>query len=197
MDVLDDTIAGYERYNACARQMEAVIAKTMFVGGVTWPGNTLAEDRIALEILASRSDVDRNRIGCCGLSLGGLRSAYLAGSTEGIAAAVVVGFMTTWNDFVSHIAIDHTWMAIVPGISQFMDFPDIMGMHAPKPAMVCSCTNDPLFTQTEVQKAQHSLNQIYRKAGSPKQFEFTHYQGPHRFDKTMQEDVFTWLDQHL
>ena len=35
LEVLDDTIDGYESYNACARQMEAVIAKTMFVGGVT------------------------------------------------------------------------------------------------------------------------------------------------------------------
>ncbi|HCG64002.1 MAG TPA: hypothetical protein DEZ27_09460 [Sphaerochaeta sp.] len=197
MDVLDDTIDGYERYNACARQMETVIAKTMFVGGVTWPGITLAEDRIALEILASRSEVDRNRIGCCGLSLGGLRSVYLAGSTDGIAAAVVVGFMTTWNDFVSHIANDHTWMAIVPGISHFMDFPDIMGMHAPKPAMVCSCTEDPLFTQTEVRRAEHLLDQIYRKTGNSSQFDFSHYQGSHRFDKTMQENVFAWLDQHL
>lgn len=196
-EFLDDTIDGYDRYNACARQMEAVIAKTLFVGGTTWPGITVAEDRVALEILASRSEVDRNRVGCCGLSLGGLRSVYLAGSTEGIAAAVVVGFMTTWNDFVSHIAHDHTWMAIVPGISRFMDFPDILGMHAPKPTKVCSCTDDPLFTQTEVRRAEHLLDQLYRKAGNSNQFEFSHYPGPHRFDKTMQKDVFAWLDTHL
>jgi dienelactone hydrolase len=60
-------------YNHWASNHEEVMAKSLFSAGTTWPGMIFAEDRKALDILCARKDVDSTRIGCGGLSGGGLR----------------------------------------------------------------------------------------------------------------------------
>lgn len=184
-------------YHEFAYQSESLIAKSFFTAGLTWPGVTLAEDRVALQILTSREDVDLNRIGCCGLSLGGLRSNYLAGSTPSIQCSVTAGFMTTWADFINRTAIDHTWMYTIPGLPRLMEFADILAMHAPKPALVQSCIHDTLFTLDQVKRAEIILKATYAKVGQTDSFSFSYHEGPHRFDVAMQEEAFNWLKQWL
>ena len=49
---------------------------------MTWPGVFVFDDRRAVDYLASRPDVDATRIGCGGLSGGGLRTVMLTGADE-------------------------------------------------------------------------------------------------------------------
>src|SRR5690606_25846544 len=83
-------------YNEWAGQHEHVMSKSLLSGGTTWPGMFLLEDQIALSVLAARQEVDEERLGCGGLSGGGLRTNFLAGLDERIKCAVSVGFMYTW-----------------------------------------------------------------------------------------------------
>jgi dienelactone hydrolase len=70
-----------------AAEHEHLVAKSLFCAGTTWPGVFLAEDRRALDYLCSRPDVNASKVGCCGLSGGGLRTVYLAGNDDRIACA--------------------------------------------------------------------------------------------------------------
>ena len=54
----------------------------------TWPGVFFAEDRMALDILCAREDVDESRIGCGGLSGGGMRTVFTGGLDKRIKCAV-------------------------------------------------------------------------------------------------------------
>ena len=62
------------------------MAKGLFCAARPGPASSLAEDVAALDYLSSRPDVDPDRLGCGGLSGGGLRTAYLAGPTTGSPA---------------------------------------------------------------------------------------------------------------
>ena len=193
----DPELETLEQYNEFARRMETIIAKSIFTSGLTWPGITLAEDRAALQILSARDDVDPSRVGCCGLSLGGLRSNYLAGSSPSIQCSVSAGFMTTWADFILQKAFTHTWMYTIPGIPKLMEFADILAMRAPKPALVISCRDDALFTLEQVKRAENILKATYAKAGKPDAFSYSYHAGDHRFDTAMQEEAFAWLQRWL
>jgi len=186
----DDDGSWYQEFSG---HMESVIAKSVFSAGFTWPGITLAEDRVALQILADREEVDADRLGCCGLSLGGLRTDYLCGSSEMIKCAVSAGFMTTWNDFILNKASFHTWMYSIPGISNLMGFADIVSMTAPNPLLVLSCIDDELFTLSEVKKCEKNIRAVYEKAGYPGHFLHRYHEGPHRFTGEMQREAFSWL----
>ena len=186
-----------EDYNAFAAQHEDIIAKSLISAGYTWPGVFVAEDRAALDVLCSRTDVDSQRVGCCGLSLGGLRSDYLAGLDDRIRCSVTVGFMTTWRDLILNNCYTHTWMLYIPLLSRYMDFPDVLGMRAPLPSLVLATEEDPLFNTEEVKRALNALEQVYGKAGSPENFSWAIHPGPHQFERTMQTQAFEWLDRHL
>lgn len=186
-----------EAYNAFTAQYESTIAKSLLCVGLSWPGMVLAEDRAALDYLASRPDVDAGRMGCGGLSGGGLRTNLLSGMDSRIRCSFTTGFMTSWADFALHTSYTHTWMVYIAGLPRFMGYPDLLGLHAPLPALVQSSLQDPLYTVAEVSKAQANLEAIYRKAGAADRFRMSYHEGPHQFDLVMQEEAFGWLDNWL
>jgi dienelactone hydrolase len=186
-----------EKYNQWAAQHEHVMAKSLFSAGTTWPGVFFAEDQKALDVLCSRDDVDAGRIGCGGLSGGGLRTVFLGGLDARIKAAVCVGFMTTWKDFVLNKSFTHTWMAYVPLLPNELDFPEILGLRLPQPTFVLNDENDDLYSPAEMRAAERVLNDVYEKAGAKSSLKFSYYPGPHKFDKKMQADAFEWLDRWL
>jgi len=186
-----------QAYNAWAGEHEHVMSKSLFCGGTTWPGVVLAEDQIALDILSMRPDVDKNRIGCAGLSGGGLRTAYLGGLDARIKCAVCVGFMSTWDDFILHKSYTHTWMLYVPLLPNYLDFPEILGIRAPLPTMVQNNNDDDLFTLPEMKKADTQLREIFAKAGAGDKYQGKFYDGEHKFDQPMQKDAFEWFDRWL
>ena len=186
-----------ERYNQWATGHEHVMSKSLFTAGTTWPGVVLAEDQAALSILADRADVDAEKIGCAGLSGGGLRTNYLAGLDTRIKCAVSVGFMSTWKDFLLHKSFTHTWMTYTPLLPKYLEFPEILGLRAPLPTMVQSNTHDSLYTLPEMKKADRILSEVYKKAGAAEKYSGKFYNGPHKFDAQMQADAFDWFDKWL
>lgn len=184
-------------YNAFAGQHEHIVAKSLFSAGTTWPGVFLGEDRAALDYLASRPDVDPSRLGCCGLSGGGLRTNYLAAMDDRIRCSVTVGFMTSWRDFVTNVSHTHTWMIYVPHLPRFMDYPEILAIHLPRPSLVLQTRQDPLFTLSEAERCGRILADCYAKEGASESFRMSLYDGPHKFDVPMQEEAFAWLREGL
>jgi len=141
--------------------------------------------------------VDETRVGCGGLSGGGMRTTYLAGLDERIKCCVCVGFMTTWRDFILHKCWTHTWMTYAPLLPKYLDFPEILAARAPAATMVQNTTEDPLYTLSEVKRAFEILEETFEKGGAKEMFQSRLYPGPHKFDLEMQKDAFDWFDQHL
>ena len=193
----DDSEQAIEIYNRFAGEHEHLMAKSLFCAGTTWPGVFTSEDQRAVDYLCSRDDVDVNRVGCAGLSGGGLRTAYLAGIDDRIRCACCVGMMTTWRDYLLHKCHTHTWMIYIPGIPRDLDYPEILGLRAPLATMVLNNNEDSLFTLPEMQRADSMLKDIYRKAGAEDRYRCSYYPGPHKFDLTMQADAFAWFDRWL
>jgi len=189
-----DNISAYNRW---AGEHESIMAKSLFCAGTTWPGVFFAEDRKALDILCSREDVDETRIGCGGLSGGGMRTVFMAGIDPRIKCAVCVGFMTTWNDFLLNKSYTHTWMTYVPLLPRELDFPEILGLRTPLPTLVLNDIDDPLYTQPEMQVADMILEDVYRKAGAGDRYRCSFYPGGHKFDAEMQQEAFDWYDRWL
>lgn len=185
------------KYNAWASQHEHIMAKSLFCAGTTWPGVFFAEDKKALDILCSRKEVDASRIGCGGLSGGGLRTVMCGGLDPRIKCAVAVGFMTTWRDFLLNKSVNHTWMTYVPMLPNELDFPEILGLRAPLSTLVLNNQDDDLYTLPEMKRADEILSNIFAKAGAAQKYACSFYPGPHKFDASMQNEAFAWFDRWL
>ncbi len=186
-----------QAYNDFASDHEHLMAKSLYCAGTTWPGVFTWEDQRALDILCARPEVDAERVGCAGLSGGGLRTAYLSGLDDRIRCACCVGMMTTWRDYLLHKAYTHTWMIYIPGLPNSLDYPEIMAMRAPLPTMVLNNNEDPLFTLPEMQRADVMMKSIFAKAGAPDRYRCSFYPGPHKFDAAMQVEAASWFDRWL
>jgi dienelactone hydrolase len=197
VDPSPDDADGIAKYNAFAGAHEHILEKSLISAGTTWPGVYLVEDQKALDVLCSRPEVDSSRVGCAGLSGGGMRTVFLGGLDDRIKVAIAVGFMTTWRDFLLDKAFTHTWMTYVPLLPKDLDFPEILALRAPAATMVLNCREDPLYTLSEMQRAESILAETFRRAGAADRFRTIYYDGGHKFDRAMQADAFTWFDRFL
>jgi len=184
-------------YNQFASNHEHLIAKSLFSSGMTWPGVFVFDDQRAVDYLASRPDVDATRIGCGGLSGGGLRTVMLTGADERIRCSCCVGMMTTWRDYLLNKCYTHTWMCYVPGLPRDLDYPEILGLGVPNPVLVLNNRQDELFTMPEMERAGRILTEVYQKAGATDRYRASFYEGPHKFDREMQKEAFAWFDRWL
>src|SRR5260370_25495443 len=132
-------------YNQFAGNHEHLIAKSLFSAGMTWPGVFVFDDQRAVDYLASRPDVDPTRIGCGGLSGGGLRTVMLTGADDRIRCSCCMGMMTTWRDYLLNKCYTHTWMCYVPGLPRDMDYPEVLGLEWPNPVLVLNNRQDARF----------------------------------------------------
>lgn len=184
-------------YNDWAGDHEHIMSKSLLSAGTTWPGVFFAEDRKALDVLCARKDVDASRVGCGGLSGGGMRTVFMGGLDPRIKCAVCVGFMTTWKDFILNKSYTHTWMTYVPLLPNELDFPEIFALRAPLPTLVLNDADDNLYTLPEMKKADQLLQDVFKKAGAGDRYKGSFYPGPHKFDANMQAEAFQWFDRWL
>jgi dienelactone hydrolase len=183
--------------NSLCHHYEAIVAKSLLAAGATWPGLLAWDDRRSIDYLGSRPEVDAQRIGCLGLSLGGIRAAQLAGLDPRIKATCVTAWMTEFGPMLRNHLRSHTWMAYTPGLYPSLDLPDVAALTAPGALLVQQCRRDHLFPMAGMQGAIDKLASIYRKAGLTERFRGTFYDEPHSFLPQAQEEAFAWLERWL
>jgi dienelactone hydrolase len=190
-------LEGIKAYNAFAAAHEHIMEKSLLSAGTTWPGVYVVEDQRALDVLLARPDVDATRVGCAGLSGGGMRTVFLGGLDDRVRCAIAVGFMTTWREFLLDKCFTHTWMTYVPHLPRDLDFPEILALRAPRATMVQNCNEDALYTVPEMQRADAMLRETFERGGAAEMYRCNFYSGGHKFDLEMQKDAFDFLDRHL
>jgi len=78
-----------------------------------------------------------------------------------------------------------------------LDYPEILGLAAPSPVLVLNNRQDQLFTLPEMERADQILQQVYAKAGAADRYRAKFFDGPHKFDRAMQNEAFAWFDRWL
>ncbi|MHB8995366.1 MAG: dienelactone hydrolase family protein [Armatimonadota bacterium] len=184
-------------FNIRSSEFTVRTAIGLFEAGITWSGVMFTDDLRTVDYLLTRPEVDPERIGCCGLSVGGFRCAHLAGLHPKIKCACVVGWMCSYGAMLKEKLTSIGFMKIVPGLYQYMDLPDVVSMTGPGALMCIQGTRDGLFTNEGVQEAYRKIAAVYQKAGVSERFEGVTYDGPHEFNLPMQEKAFEWFNRWL
>ena len=183
-----------QAFNRRAGQSEQLVGRTIYAAGFTWPGVMFWDDIRTVDYLVTRPDVDPKRIGCVGLSVGGLRSCHLAALDDRIRAAVVVGWMTSFPWQLKkqvENTIGHT--KVVPGLYRHLDYPDVASLAMPTPLLVINGSRDTLFHPDGVKASFDKLHACYAKAGVADRCRTRLYDTPHEFNTEMQAEAWEWL----
>jgi dienelactone hydrolase len=180
-----------DRYDRAAAPHEHVVAKHCAVLGTSFAGVVASEDLAAAAYLRSRPDV--GRVGCAGLSGGGLRAALLGAFDPHMGAVVVTAMVSSYRDMLGGHVAKHTWMLYPPGLPRLGDWPDLVAARAPHPLMVQYAMRDALFPEAGMRRAHEMISERYQDGP----YDAVFADVPHSFDVPRQERAFDWLARHL
>ncbi|HND52576.1 MAG TPA: alpha/beta hydrolase family protein [Pirellulaceae bacterium] len=186
-----------QQLNQKCRAKESTLAKSLALAGATWPGIVAWDDRRAVDYLCTRNEVDPARIGCIGISMGGYRSTYLAALDTRIAAACIVGFMSSTGPMLQAHIDTHSWVHFLPGLHRVLDLPELAALTAPRGLFVQQCSQDRLFPLTGMQAAVDRVHELYRAGGDANRLITRFYDAPHKWTIEMQDEAFAWLAKQL
>ena len=185
-------------FNRRSQQNEQLVARSLFTAGISWPGVMLWDDIRTLDYLSSRPEVDKKRVGCVGLSVGGYRSLMLAALDERIKTAVSAGFMQSYVSQIRRNVINTTGLTFhLVGLFRYLDLPDLSALIAPRPALFINGSKDGLFNQEGLKAAYEKIQRCYAKAGVPERQVCRLYDSPHEFNPEMQAEAWQWLRKWL
>lgn len=188
--------AGVREFNARSAKLVELTSRALAVAGVTWTGVMTWDDIRTIDYLVTRPEVDPERIGCVGLSIGGYRATHLTALDSRVKASVIVCWMTSFSRQLDRLnGID--FLNIVPGLYHKLDYPDVVAMGMPAATLVISGTRDELFDDTGLRESVAGLQAAYEKAGIAQKLRCSLYEAPHEFNADMQREAWEWFGKWL
>ena len=145
-----------------------------------------------LDFLSIQKDVDPERIGCMGISYGGVMTTYISALDERIKAADISCYLTTKRHCIE--TSNFCGSQFVPHLYRYADVADVAGLIAPRPLLVESGVNDTCFKFEFSRKAHKQLKRIYEAAEAEDKLEFDIFLGEHSFAGNK---AFSFFDKHL
>jgi dienelactone hydrolase len=170
----------------------------LWLGRTLW-GMQVRDEQCLLDYLATRSDIDPDKIGASGMSMGSTRSWWLAAVDERVKAIVGVVCFTRYTELIEHGYMRaHGIYYFVPGLLQHFDTEAIHALVAPRPHLELSGDQDPGAPVDGVETLERKLGQIYRLYGQPGNFRSVVWNKTgHEYLPEMRERMIAWFEQHL
>jgi dienelactone hydrolase len=169
-----------------------MISTYLLMMGKTMAGFRVNDVMRSIDYLETREDVDPDRIGTMGISGGGLVCSFAAALDTRIKAAVVSGYTNTFKDSV--MSVFHCVDNFIPGVVNHAEMPDIIGLIAPRPLLVESGSDDPIFPIDATREAYEKIRAIYRFLDAEDKIDSDFFQGEHEISG---RKAYDWLVKWL
>jgi len=118
----------------------------------------------AIDFIETQRDLDAQRIGCMGNSMGGTVSFYAACVDPRLRLAVVSCSYCTYAD--SWLKHRHCACGYLPGIAKYADMGDLGGLIAPRNLVVVAGRHDAIADLSGVREAFSHTRRVYEAAGA-------------------------------
>ncbi|MBI3696610.1 MAG: acetylxylan esterase [Acidobacteria bacterium] len=171
---LDDPRA-YRGQDACG----VTFIRMQLLGKVLMAEN-LRDALWSLELLGRHAQVDRERLGCVGLSYGGRMTMLTAAVEPRIRVAVISGALNVMQERI-------TWRygcgaQVIPGLLQYGDVPEIASLIAPRPCLWEVGRQDALMVKDRIEPALARMRRAWRAFDALDRLEVDFFDGGHRWN---------------
>ncbi len=157
------------------------------------------DQQCLIDYLQAREEVDPDRIGVTGMSMGGTGSWWLAAVDDRIAAVVDVAGFTRYEQLIAHNdAPLHGVYYYVPGILKHFDTEAIYSLIAPRPMLMLSGDQDGGLPLDGIEILERKVGQMYRLHGKPDAFRSIVYKNTgHEYLPEMRSRMIDWFEKYL
>jgi len=169
-----------------------------------WKGRTLwgmiiRDDLMALDYLASRPEVDAERIGVMGMSMGATRAWWLMALDDRLKTGVPICCLTRYQNLIERGFLSaHSFYYFVPGMLNHFDTEAIVALIAPRPVLFLDGDSDKTSPVDGIHAIEAAVRPVYGLYGQEKNFESVVYAGQgHLYTPQMWQKTLDWLDAQL
>jgi dienelactone hydrolase len=135
----------------------------------------------ALDVLAAHPLVDPSRIGAGGLSYGGTCTLFLAALDARVRACVVSGYLSSWKS-AHTVPWNMCGSQVFAAIPSDLEHVDVAALVAPRPMLVETGTEDPIFPVDAARETVTRLRPLYESApAGPDALVHDVFEGGHRW----------------
>lgn len=180
------------RQESAARSSCHTLSTSLLHMGRTLAGYRIFETMCAIDYAIGRSEIDPERIGCMGISGGGLVASFVTAIDERVKTAVVSGYVNTFKDSI--LAIHHCVDNYVPGLGRHAEMPDIISLIAPRALLIETGTKDHFFPVDATVSAYEDIMRAYRLLGAEDKLALDRFEGIHEINGVQ---AYDWLLQWL
>ena len=180
------------------RRPESEVFKEMlWKGQVLW-GKMVYDSLRALDYLAGRPDVDGDRIGTIGLSMGRTMAWWTAALDARVKVCVDICCMTDFEALIAAGGLDgHGIYYYVPSLLKHFSTARINALIAPRPHLSLAGDLDPLTPPEGLEKIDRELGQLYAALGAGEAWQMRRYESGHLETPGMRAESLAFLEKWL
>ena len=180
-----------------ARPESQVFKEMLWQGQVLW-GRMVYDSLRALDYLVSRPDVDADRIGTIGLSMGSTMAWWVAALDPRLRVCVDLCCMTDFEALIAAGGLDgHGLYYYVPSLLKHFGTTEINALIAPRPHLCLAGNLDPLTPPAGLDRIDRELRQIYAGLGAGPAWQMLRYESGHGETPAMRLESLAFLEKWL
>ncbi len=178
-------------------------SKSLYASGTA---KGIANHMRGVDLLQARKEVDPNRIGVIGHSLGGHNAMFLGAFDERIKVIVSSCGWTPFHDYQGGNLAGWTSDRYMPRIREVygldpnrmpFDFYEVVAMFAPRAFFSNSPVGDDNFNVNGVKKAEVKVREVYAFLGATNQLQVRYPECGHDFPPDIRREAYDFIDLAL
>jgi dienelactone hydrolase len=166
-------------------------------GQVLW-GMMMFDEFRALSYLATRPEVDPQRLGVTGMSMGSTKTWWLAALDPRVRLAIDICCLTDFDSLIAaHGLSGHSIFYYVPSLLKEFSTTAINELIVPRPHLSLNGRKDPLTPPAGVEKIRENLLPLYRQHGREEDCRIELFDCAHEETPAMRSLVIDWMRRYL
>jgi hypothetical protein len=195
---IDSWCFGERKHDDNGSRGEADTFKYMlWKGQVLW-GMMMFDEFRALDYLATRPEVDPNRLGVLGMSMGATKAWWLAALDPRVRACMDVCCLTDFQELIKiHNLSGHGIYYYVPSLLKHFQSEQINELIVPRARLSVNGRLDDLTPPAGVERIRDYLLPLYQKYGKSEDCHIELFDCPHTELPAMRKLILAWMDNYL
>jgi dienelactone hydrolase len=179
------------------RTESELFKQLLWQGQVLW-GLMVYDTLRATDYLLGRPEVDPQRLGSLGLSMGSTMAWWHAALDERVAACVDLCCLSDYQALIETRGLDgHGIYYYVPGLLKYFTAAEINALICPRPHLSLAGTLDPLTPPAGLDRIDAALRQVYAEAGAPERWQLVRSVSGHFETWDMRRRSLEFLGRYL
>ena len=169
----------------------------LWQGRVLW-GMMVYDALKAVDYLATRADVDSQRLGTVGMSMRSSTAQWVGALDPRLKVIVDICCLTDWHTLVEVGGLKHHGIYYyVPDLLNHFTTAQMNALIAPRAHLSLAGNQDQLTPLAGLDKIDQELKGVYASAGHPDNWKLLRYDVGHQETPAMREEIRQWLVARL